>query len=783
MSEKSPEEYQKKARSELLSKLRKQRSAQAAKERRSNENHEYEKIKKLLPIDEVTANNLDKASAIRITISFLRLCKFAGTGTKDWNLHFAEPPHDPLIIRQQLTRSTLQTLDGFLMLISTDCKILYISETINEHLGLNWTEFPGSAVTELIPHAEDHQELKSLLRGLHNLGPNKEEQSSDYVNMVLRFKSQKEKRNTNTTKGKIGIPTKACHVVGYLRYSDQENARGFVCSVFPLMTTSVRDMILPPNSFFVLTDDKFVVTKVDRSVSSYIELEQEDMIDVSIYSMIHPADVDTLIDAHNQFLTKSQGTTRYYRWLQRNNGYVWCKSTLSLVHKKDQERVLWVNQIISVTPADPYNGIDLFQRFPADFKTSKSSTQALDSFIMEPSQQTELYDPTGDTKTETCRTDSDGSPSKVYPKEYSPGSSPERQDAFLLEPASPVDESGHQPMSTTAVLTPADDIERNIATYNRPPNSDIASIMSQSKSQGGIGQSGSQLVQLPKKTRHPSEPFKRPVVIMQPPALRNDPIGTKHHFKDPGDTPPNEKYRKTDEGLPKPRPKFKQPRPRETLKSSLDERNPANQTFEGNERGAMKFSPQKVRLPQAKQPRPDQFNIVHQDAQLLNPVFLHNGQEYSYQSQETMVPVSSLPLYHPATATPVQQRSNDKVVYYVPCHREQDEGNKPKYVHVPELPVLINKNGRLEPENEQQQLSPPAPQAAPAVQHVMYLATGSSSTQPGYIQAHAPSPFIGIPFIPHQNPQHAQPSPIVLVPQPNGHHGQLQLIGQQLSTQ
>jgi len=125
------------------------------------------------------------------------------------------------------------------------------------------------------------------------------------------------------------------------------------------MLTNVRDMPLPPNSFYVLTDDKFVVTKVDRrflfnfyekitisSVSSFIELEQEDIMDVSIYSMIHPDDVDTLIETHNQFLQKSQGATRYYRWLQRNNGFVWCKSTLLLVQKKERELILWINQVI-----------------------------------------------------------------------------------------------------------------------------------------------------------------------------------------------------------------------------------------------------------------------------------------------------------------------------------------------------------------------------------------------------------------------------------------------------
>ena len=64
--------------------------------------------------------------------------------------------------------------------------------------------------------------------------------------------------------------------------------------------------------------------------------------------MIHPNDIDAVIKAHQQLLSKSQSTTLYYRWLQRQSGYVWCKSTLSLTQRKgdSDDMVLWVNQVI-----------------------------------------------------------------------------------------------------------------------------------------------------------------------------------------------------------------------------------------------------------------------------------------------------------------------------------------------------------------------------------------------------------------------------------------------------
>lgn len=48
------------------------------------------------------AKNLDKASVIRITISFLRMCKFAENGFTDWNL--------PIDTTQKLRPESTETL-------------------------------------------------------------------------------------------------------------------------------------------------------------------------------------------------------------------------------------------------------------------------------------------------------------------------------------------------------------------------------------------------------------------------------------------------------------------------------------------------------------------------------------------------------------------------------------------------------------------------------------------------------------------------------------------------
>ena len=129
---------------------------------------------------------------------------------------------------------------------------------------------------------------------------------------------------------------------------------------------------------------------------------------------------------------------------------------------------------------------------------------------------------------------------QVFPKEYSPGSSPERigdSESIILQEASTESSRNQQGLTSENLqhniakspnLAIVEEDEKNIATYNRPPNSDISSIMRQRNSSSNPHEghhSSTPIVQLPKmKKRIPSEPFKRPVVIMQPPALRNEPM-------------------------------------------------------------------------------------------------------------------------------------------------------------------------------------------------------------------------------------------------------------------
>lgn len=77
------------------------------------------------------------------------------------------PSDDKKQILSQLVDSeffALQALDGFLMVLSADGDVTYVTETIAEHLGIAKIDLMGQPIWEY-SHQCDHEELKEALYG------------------------------------------------------------------------------------------------------------------------------------------------------------------------------------------------------------------------------------------------------------------------------------------------------------------------------------------------------------------------------------------------------------------------------------------------------------------------------------------------------------------------------------------------------------------------------------------------------------------------------------------
>ncbi|KTF80311.1 hypothetical protein cypCar_00047777, partial [Cyprinus carpio] len=69
----------------ILQNLRKEKSRNAARSRRGKENFEFFELAKMLPLPGAITSQLDKASIIRLTISYLHMRHFASQGDPPWS--------------------------------------------------------------------------------------------------------------------------------------------------------------------------------------------------------------------------------------------------------------------------------------------------------------------------------------------------------------------------------------------------------------------------------------------------------------------------------------------------------------------------------------------------------------------------------------------------------------------------------------------------------------------------------------------------------------------------
>uniref|UniRef100_A0A6I8MZK6 Neuronal PAS domain protein 1 n=1 Tax=Ornithorhynchus anatinus TaxID=9258 RepID=A0A6I8MZK6_ORNAN len=155
-----------------LQALRKEKSRNAARSRRGKENLELYELAKMLPLPGAITSQLDKASVVRLTITYLRMRDFAAHGDPPWRLRAEGPAGKAAgapgrqsaaaLFEQHLGGHILQSLDGFVFALNQEGKFLYISETVSIYLGLSQVELTGSSVFDYV-HPGDHSEVLEQL--------------------------------------------------------------------------------------------------------------------------------------------------------------------------------------------------------------------------------------------------------------------------------------------------------------------------------------------------------------------------------------------------------------------------------------------------------------------------------------------------------------------------------------------------------------------------------------------------------------------------------------------
>uniref|UniRef100_A0A3B5LK43 Hypoxia-inducible factor 1-alpha n=1 Tax=Xiphophorus couchianus TaxID=32473 RepID=A0A3B5LK43_9TELE len=278
-----------------ISERRKEKSRDAARCRRGKESEVFYELAKQLPIPHSTSSNLDKASVMRLTISYLRM----------QNLLCIDEPvaEETTELDIQLSGSYLKALDGFLVVLSEDGDMIYISENVNKCLGLAQVEifdFPFLTGFLQVLHCSGHVHVHSS------------EQSAD---------------------GHKEPP------VPYLV---------LICD--PIPHPSNIEVPLDTKTFLSRHTMDMKFTYCDERITELMGYDPEDLLDRSVYEYYHALDSDYLTKTHHHLFAKGQVTTGQYRMLAKRGGFVWVETQATVIYNNKNSQpqcVVCVNFVLS----------------------------------------------------------------------------------------------------------------------------------------------------------------------------------------------------------------------------------------------------------------------------------------------------------------------------------------------------------------------------------------------------------------------------------------------------
>ncbi|XP_039864425.1 single-minded homolog 1-A-like isoform X2 [Simochromis diagramma] len=351
----------------------KEKSKNAARTRREKENSEFYELAKLLPLPSAITSQLDKASIIRLTTSYLKMRVVFPEGLgESWGHVSRSSSLDGL--SQELGSHLLQTLDGFIFVVAPDGKIMYISETASVHLGLSQVELTGNSIYEYI-HPADHDEMIAVLTAHQPYHSHFVQEYEMERSFFLRMKCVLAKRNAGLTCGGY----KVIHCSGYLKIRQYSldmspfdgcyQNIGLVAVGHSLPPSAITEIKLHSNMFMFRASLDMKLIFLDSRVAELTGYEPQDLIEKTLYHHVHSCDCFHLRCAHHLLLVKGQVTTKYYRFLAKHGGWVWVQSYATIVHNSRSSRphcIVSVNYVLTETE---YKGLQL----SLDQATSKAS--------------------------------------------------------------------------------------------------------------------------------------------------------------------------------------------------------------------------------------------------------------------------------------------------------------------------------------------------------------------------------------------------------------------------
>uniref|UniRef100_A0A672Q268 Hypoxia-inducible factor 1-alpha n=1 Tax=Sinocyclocheilus grahami TaxID=75366 RepID=A0A672Q268_SINGR len=329
----------------VSSERRKEKSRDAARSRRGKESEVFYELAHQLPLPHNVTSHLDKASIMRLAISYLRMRKLLSSDDEEKENE----------MECQLNSFYLKALEGFLMVLSEDGDMVYLSENVSKSMGLTQFDLTGHSIFEF-SHPCDHEELREML--VHKTGSKKTKEQNTERSFFLRMKC------TLTSRGRTvntkSATWKVLHCAGHVRVQERGEGSGDSGFKEPPLTYLVLicEPIPHPSNIEVPLDSKTFLSRhtldmkfsyCDERITELMGYEPDDLLNRSVYEYYHALDSDHLTKTHHNLFAKGQATTGQYRMLARKGGFVWVETQATVIYnpKNSQPQcIVCVNYVL-----------------------------------------------------------------------------------------------------------------------------------------------------------------------------------------------------------------------------------------------------------------------------------------------------------------------------------------------------------------------------------------------------------------------------------------------------
>lgn len=118
---------------------------------------------------------------------------------------------------------------------------------------------------------------------------------------------------------------------GFNQSNNEEKIIGMVAVAIALPPPSINELRLESGTFVLRLNLELGITHIEPKITELLHYPVELIAGRSLYSLVHPADVQQVQKCHKELLKKGQMMSGYYRLLARTGGYIWIQSCATMI--------------------------------------------------------------------------------------------------------------------------------------------------------------------------------------------------------------------------------------------------------------------------------------------------------------------------------------------------------------------------------------------------------------------------------------------------------------------